>query len=134
MDPWRPSAAGLSPKIALPTRTIVAPSSIATSKSWLIPIDNSAIEAAGRPDATSRSRSSRRRRNHESRLLRAVRVGWNDHEAAKVERRGLGGGGRERRHGGFVGAVLGRFVSQIDLNQDARPAACVGGAAVEPLR
>src|SRR5207244_8355587 len=29
------------PKIAVPTRTIVAPSSMATSKSWLMPIDSS---------------------------------------------------------------------------------------------
>ncbi len=33
--------AGRVPKIALPTLTIVAPSSIATSKSLLMPMDNS---------------------------------------------------------------------------------------------
>ena len=31
----------LEPNIAVPTRTTVAPSSIATSKSWLMPIDSS---------------------------------------------------------------------------------------------
>ena len=31
----------LAPKIAVPTRTSVAPSSTATSKSWLIPIESS---------------------------------------------------------------------------------------------
>ena len=39
------SAAARSPKIAVPTRTMVAPSSIATSKSWLMPIDSSASAA-----------------------------------------------------------------------------------------
>ena len=40
--------AGLGPKIALPTLTIVAPSSTAVSKSWLIPIDRT-LNASGRP-------------------------------------------------------------------------------------
>src|SRR5262249_39647513 len=44
------------PKIAVPTRTMVAPSSIATSKSPLMP-----MEQCSRPEA---SRSSRRRLNH----------------------------------------------------------------------
>ena len=38
-----------APKIAVPTRTIVAPSSIATSKSWLMPIDSSRSAPAGTP-------------------------------------------------------------------------------------
>ena len=38
---------GRRPKIAVPTRTIVAPSSMATSKSWLMPIESSR-EAIGR--------------------------------------------------------------------------------------
>ncbi len=37
----------LSPNIAVPTRTIVAPSSTATSKSPLIPIESSFIETPG---------------------------------------------------------------------------------------
>src|SRR6185369_13003094 len=50
----------LLPKIAVPTRTIVAPSSIATSKSWLIPMDKSvnfrsAVRFLFRPSNTSRS-------------------------------------------------------------------------------
>src|SRR5512134_3427198 len=36
-------AAFLGPKSAVPTRTSVAPSSTATSKSWLIPIESSGI-------------------------------------------------------------------------------------------
>src|SRR5690606_1193644 len=56
--------AGRSPKIAVPTRTMVAPSSTATWKSWLMPIDSSASRSGGTPSAASRSRSWRRRRNH----------------------------------------------------------------------
>src|ERR1700722_11938970 len=37
-----PSAPGRGPNNACPRRTMVAPSSRATSRSWLIPIDNSA--------------------------------------------------------------------------------------------
>src|SRR5579863_368687 len=48
---------GRSPKIAEPMRTCVAPSSIATSKSWLIP-----MESSGNLRPNCCSRSSRRRR------------------------------------------------------------------------
>src|SRR5437667_186999 len=37
----------LRPNIAVPIRTIVAPSSMATSKSWLIPIESSRAETFG---------------------------------------------------------------------------------------
>jgi hypothetical protein len=39
--------AGRGPKMADPTRTIVAPSSTATSKSWDMPIDSSAMTTSG---------------------------------------------------------------------------------------
>ena len=51
--------AGRAPKMAEPTRTIVAPSSIATSKSWLMPIESSARSAAGMPRVTSSSLRAR---------------------------------------------------------------------------
>jgi hypothetical protein len=44
-----PPACGRSPKIAVPIRTMVAPSSMATVKSWLIPMDSSRSRAAGTP-------------------------------------------------------------------------------------
>ena len=50
------------PKIAVPTRTSVAPSWMATSKSWLMPIDSSRTWERSMPSSNSRSRSSRRRR------------------------------------------------------------------------
>ena len=50
----------LSPKSAVPTRTSVAPSSIATSRSWLMPIESS--PPSSRPRETASSRSSRNRR------------------------------------------------------------------------
>ena len=46
----------LSPKMAAPMRTSVAPSSIATSKSWVMPIESSRKSSA--------SRSSRNRRKY----------------------------------------------------------------------
>src|SRR5262245_50980077 len=52
-----------SPKIAVPTRIIVEPSAMATSKSWLIPIESSRTKAPGTPSSTSRSLSSRNCRN-----------------------------------------------------------------------
>src|SRR5262245_1601966 len=52
------------PKIAVPTRTSVAPSWMATSKSWLMPIESSWSLDASMPLVTSRSRMSRRRRKY----------------------------------------------------------------------
>ncbi len=50
---------GLSPKIAVPTRTQVEPSSIATSKSCDIPIESVLISTAGNRRAAICSRNSR---------------------------------------------------------------------------
>ena len=45
---YRPyPAPRLSPKMAVPTRTMVAPSSMATSKSWLMPMESSCMETLG---------------------------------------------------------------------------------------
>src|SRR5262245_24188882 len=52
------------PNIAVPTRTSVAPSWMATSKSWLIPIDSSWSRDPSMPLLTSRSRISRRCRKY----------------------------------------------------------------------
>ena len=52
-----------SPKIARPTRTIVAPSSIATSKSSVMPMDSADQSAPGKRRASS-SRSHRVARKH----------------------------------------------------------------------
>src|SRR5581483_11472288 len=51
-----------SPKMAVPTRTQVEPSSMATSKSCDIPIESKPIEISGRRRAAMVSRSSRSRR------------------------------------------------------------------------
>src|SRR4051812_17316878 len=48
------------PKIAVPTRISVAPSSIATSKSWLMPIDSSPSIAAATPWESRSSLTARR--------------------------------------------------------------------------
>src|SRR5207249_40751 len=50
-------AAGRGPKIAVPTRTIVAPSSIATSKSPLIPIESSRSPWRSRSFASVRNQT-----------------------------------------------------------------------------
>lgn len=52
----------LGPKRAVPTRTKVAPSSIATSKSPLMPMESWRIEIPGRPRAPSTRASSARAR------------------------------------------------------------------------
>ena len=60
----QPAAGGVRrPKIAVPTRTIVAPSPIAISKSRVMPIDNSPRAAGSKPSSSRVSRSCRRRRN-----------------------------------------------------------------------
>src|SRR3972149_3677974 len=53
---------GRGPKSAVPRRTWVAPSSMATSKSWLIPMESSFIATRGRRRRSISSPSSRRRR------------------------------------------------------------------------
>src|SRR5581483_5384506 len=52
-------AVALSPKIAVPTRTHVDPSRIATSKSCDIPIESTSMLTRGRWRAAVRSRNSR---------------------------------------------------------------------------
>ena len=85
------------PKIAVPTRTIVAPSSIATSKSWLMPIESSAAGRPGSPAATSASRRSRSCRNHGRESSGFSGNGRHDHQPAQIEppwRRGRPARGR----------------------------------------
>ena len=65
------------PKIAVPTRTMVAPSSIATSKSPLIP-----IEQCSRPDCVAQLAEPL---EPGPRRLRALRRGRDAHEPAHVE-------------------------------------------------
>ena len=78
--------------------------------------------APGTPPATSASRRSRSRRNHgrdpagSSGHRRARSSTREDPRPSRVE-----GGVDEVAHRGRVGAMLGRFVRQIDLNQDLRP-------------
>src|ERR1051326_38095 len=55
---------GRSPKMAVPIRTQVEPSSIAISKSCDMPMESSLISMAGKWRAAIRSRSSRRRRKY----------------------------------------------------------------------
>src|SRR5262249_36771503 len=50
---------GLSPKMAVPTRTQVEPSSMATSKSCDMPIESSFMETPGRSRLAIASRNSR---------------------------------------------------------------------------
>ena len=68
------------PKIALPTRTIVAPSSIATSKSWLMPIDSSLQTVGRRAGLHPAVAQLAQRRNH-GRALRVVHQRWQQHQA-----------------------------------------------------
>src|SRR5436309_5924009 len=58
MVPQSSEAPARLPKIAVPTRTRVAPSSTATSKSWLIPIDSSASIDRSTPRSSSRCRTA----------------------------------------------------------------------------
>ena len=76
-----PVAGARGPKIAVPTRTIVAPSSMATSKSWLMPIDSSRSIAGSTPSADQRSRSSRRPPEVGPDLLRVVEERRQQHQA-----------------------------------------------------
>jgi hypothetical protein len=57
----RPGAQGRAPKIAVPTRTIVAPSAIAHSKSCDMPMDSSRKAASSPNSARSAACSVRRR-------------------------------------------------------------------------
>ena len=78
------------PKIAVPTRTIVAPSSMATSKSWLMPIDSSPEHVpAATPSARKRSRSSRSSGNRAGRP-RVVEQRRQQHQAGQPDARGTG--------------------------------------------
>ena len=71
-----------SPKIAVPTRTRVAPSSIATSKSWLMPMESS--PPASSPSRSARSRSARSRRKN-GRAARGRRGGGQHHQAFEAQ-------------------------------------------------
>ena len=68
-----------SPKIAVPTLTIVAPSSIATSKSWLMPMDSS--EPAGAAPPPGPVAQLPQPPEVGPRLLRVLGEGGQDHEA-----------------------------------------------------
>src|SRR6185369_9897707 len=91
------------PNIAVPTLTIVAPSAMAISKSWLIPIDSSRSMAGGVPSASSESRRSRRRRQ--------------EHQPDDAGG-GEGGGGLEDVAGDrHRGAKFRRLARHVDLDQ-----------------
>ena len=127
---------GRSPNSARPTRTIVAPSSTATSKSSVMPIDSSGPSGAASSRAAARD-SSRRARERRPRILRLGRP-------AGRPSSGPGRRGRsrptsaatavaERRPGAKPG--LGRIAVDVDLEQDrdavARPD--LAGEPVQPL-
>ena len=75
----------LSPKIAVPTRTIVAPSSTATSKSWLMPIDSS--RPASSPSRRARSRERAQPPEERAAPLGVVEVGRQHHQAIDAQAR-----------------------------------------------
>ena len=105
------------PKRAVPTRTMVAPSSMATSKSWLIPIDRCG-NIDGSPLASrSESRSSRRRREIGSCLLRIFGQRWEQHEPTHPGR-AAGSGGVDDLADRVQGrAVLRDLSCQVHLDQ-----------------
>ena len=71
------------PKSAVPTRTCVEPSSTATSKSWLIPMESSGKRLPKR--SASRSRISLSRRKYGRAPSGSVGEGRHGHEAADLE-------------------------------------------------
>ena len=112
---------GARRKSRIPTRTSVAPSSMATSKSWLIPIDSSASIDGSTPCATSSSRKRRERREVGPRLPPGRRPPAAAASARRAARRG------SRAPASKIGgsssgadAVLGRLARQIDLDQQLR--------------
>ena len=74
----------LAPNSAVPTRTSVAPSSMAISKSWDMPIE-SAGRISGPIWARTASRNSRRRREVGLRFLGIVEIGRHTHQAAQFQ-------------------------------------------------
>ena len=108
-----------SPKIARPTRTIVAPSSIATSKSSLMPIDSSR-----RPAASRRARSRRK-------YGRAPPAGPAAGSSSGLRPTRCGSRRRASSAGSAVGrdAALARLAADVHLDSTrARAAACRGMA------
>ena len=119
-------AAGRRPKIALPTRTIVAPSRIAASRSSLMPAES---VSRARPSARSR-RTARAGRETAAAAPRGRRPARDGHQAAQAQP-------RQRRHrmgdGGDLGrreAALARLAADIDLHADRERRRSAGRCAL----
>ena len=136
--PARPPCwCGRSPNSARPTRTIVAPSSMATSKSSVMPIDSSG--PSGRAARSQPLAELAQRRERRPRRLRALDQPADRHQPADLERVERGEALQAPRAGRRAAKPgLGRVVVDVDLEQDriaARRsrAAHLAGQAIEPL-
>src|SRR5205814_1569782 len=137
LDRHRPSGpvcgrGGRGPKIAVPTRTSVAPSSIATSKSPLIPIESCDNSGA----FSCRSRSSRSAAKS-GRTASAASGGgiiinpmMRNEESRRVESRGRGWGGAHRRGADSLAHGDERDVARITSCTAARLSDAVTDRAV----
>ncbi len=122
--------AGRAPKIALPTRTMVAPSAIAASRSADMPIDS---VSTGEPGGPGRVEHCRNVRNCERcRATSARRLG-DPHQPAQPQ----AGKPRHRlrqRHGRVRrDAALGRLPADVDLNADVERRHGGGPRARQPF-
>ena len=121
------------PKRADPTRTMVAPSSMATSKSCDIPIESSRSWSAGVPSASSVSRKSRSRRNHGRTCSRSSAYGGRSMRPSTL----TPGNSRARASSGpqlrLGESGLGRLVGQVDLDEDRQVHSGGHGRAGQPF-
>ncbi len=117
----------------VPTRTIVAPSAIAASRSALMPMDS---VSSARPSRFSASSSSRRRRCGSRCAVEAVGRLGNRHQAAQSQAGQRGDLPRHRAHGRRRQPALARLAVDVHLQADVqrrpRPPAAGRTAAAPP--
>ena len=127
---------GGSPKIAVPTRTIVAPSSTATSKSWLMPIDSSASIAGVNALRPAADRERRPARGSSGRAPSGVCDRRREqHQARQPD--GRGSRARPRRWPAASAPAAPCLVgspAEIDLHEQFELAPGLGGRLVEFAR
>ena len=121
---------GRAPKIAVPTRTQVAPSSIAISKSADMPIDSS--RSAPPPGSLRRLCASSRKRAKPARLASGVACGGGIAISPAIAQMLPREAFREQlAHGRGSGAALRGFALEVHLQQHAELATELGGALFE---
>ena len=116
------------PKRAVPTRTSVAPSSTATAKSWLMPIESSGSGRPKRSASRSRTRAARRKCGRD--FSGSASKGGTAIRPRHVEMRAAEDGARQALPPRpAVDARLGLLAAHVDLEQDRQGSADSAGGA-----